>query len=136
MAKSSGTRLEKSLTSLILILTVLIAAILGSFYLILSESQTVYAEKPYVGVAFCGNTTAEAELLIDRVKGYTNLLVLQSGPVSKNETATNEICDYAVSAGLNIVVYFGDLDPRVLTNETSWRVGGFLQLENDGETAF
>ena len=122
MAKSSGTRLEKSFASLILILTVLIAAVLGAFYIILSESQTVNAEKPYVGVAFCGNTTAEARLLIDRVKGYTNLLVLQSGPVSKNETATNEICDYAVKAGLNIVVYFGNLDPRVLTNETIWRV--------------
>ncbi|HJW65478.1 MAG TPA: hypothetical protein VJ507_01715, partial [Candidatus Bathyarchaeia archaeon] len=122
MAKSSGTRLGKSFASLILILTVLIAAVLGSFYLILSQSQTVNAEKPYVGVAFCGNTTAEAELLIDRVKGYMNLLVLQSGPVSWNETATNEICDYAVQAGLSIVVYFGDLNPRVLTNETSWRI--------------
>jgi hypothetical protein len=62
MEKSSGTRLEKSFASLILILTVLIAAILGSFYLILRESQTVNAEKPYVGVAFCGNTPAEARL--------------------------------------------------------------------------
>ena len=27
----------------------------------------------FVGVAFCGNTVEEAKLLIDRVKGYTNL---------------------------------------------------------------
>jgi hypothetical protein len=68
----------------------------------------------YVGVSFCGNTTAEAKLLIDRVKDYTNLLVLQSGDVSENETATNEICDYAVDVGLDIIVYFGNLSPRVL----------------------
>ena len=68
----------------------------------------------YFGISFCGNTAEEAKLLIDRVKDYTNLFVLQSGPVSENETATNEICQYAIDAGLDIVVYFGDLNPRVL----------------------
>jgi hypothetical protein len=77
----------------------------------------------YVGVSFCGNTTTEAKLLIDRVKDYTNLFVLQSGPISQNETATTEICDYAVNSGLYIIVFFGDLGHRVLAQKgLLWRL--------------
>jgi hypothetical protein len=82
----------------------------------------------YVGVSFCGNTTAEAKLLINRVKTYTNLFVVQSGPVSWNETSLNEICDYAVNAGLKIIVYFGDFNPRILAaNGTTWRINWMTQ---------
>ena len=80
-------------------------------------------EQCYVGVAFCGNTTAEAKNLIDRVKGYTNLFVLQSGPVSETEVLTTEICDYAANAGLDIIVYFGDLSQRILEEKNMlWRI--------------
>ncbi len=81
------------------------------------ENSTLTIDKSaassfYVGVTFGGNTTADAKLLIDKVKSYTNLLVIQSGPVSKNETALTEISEYAMDAGLNIIVYFGYLDPQ------------------------
>jgi hypothetical protein len=64
----------------------------------------------HVGVSFCGNTTDQAKLLIDRVKDYTNLFVLQSGPISKNETATREICVYAVNSGLRIMCTYNRSD--------------------------
>ena len=64
-----------------------------------------------VGIAFCGNTTAEAKTLIDRTKAYTNLFVLDSGgnPISKNQTMIEEICDYAVSQGLKVIVNVGTI---------------------------
>jgi hypothetical protein len=63
-------------------------------------------EEFFFGVSFGGNTTSEAKLLIDKVKGYTNLFVIDSWGISTNETALNEICEYAINAKMNIMVFF------------------------------
>jgi hypothetical protein len=91
--------------SLILILLMATASFLVTYSI--TNNKAVDTSPFYVGVTFCGNSTAEAKLLIDKVKDYTNLFVLQSWPISNNETATTEICDYAVASGLNIIVNLG-----------------------------
>jgi hypothetical protein len=105
-----------------LVLLILVAVFAFQFFGFSFSEQNPARDEFYVGVAFCGNTTAEAKLLIDKVKGYSDLFVLQSGPVSMNETAIDEICDYAVAAKMSIIVYFGDLAPSVLERkDLSWR---------------
>jgi len=112
---------KKQVSALILILIVTLAA--ASFILFQNAiSESLEEAKPvYVGVAFQGNTTAEAKLLIDRVKDYTNLFVVGSSPVSRNETTMTEVSDYAVAAGLDIIVNFGYYDPRASTPEETFR---------------
>jgi hypothetical protein len=93
---------------LILAVILIIAATTVAFIVptYLSEGNQ---ESIYIGVSFCGNTTTEAKLLVDRVKSYTNLLCcnLQAWRISQNETAVYEICDYAVAQGLKIIVNLG-----------------------------
>jgi hypothetical protein len=69
-----------------------------------SKSESKDDSILYVGVSFCGNTTVQAKLLIDKIKNYCNLFVLQSLPLSSNQTAIYEVLDYATDSGMNILV--------------------------------
>ena len=93
---------------------VLIALIVLSLFLALNsfKSQTQNRQF-YVGVeyAYGNNQTAEVQLsqikaLVDRVKDYTNLIVMGSVSLTFNKTALNEACDYISNAKLNFIVLF------------------------------
>ena len=70
--------------------------------------ETPKNEETYVGVTYCGNSVAEGKQLIDKVKQYTNLFVLQSSNLQRDFTSVNELGDYAVSAGMYFLPYFGN----------------------------
>ena len=81
---------------------------LPNFYFFPANGSTGKSaqEVPYFGVTFGGNSTSEAKTLIDKVKGYTNLFVIDNWDVAMNETILTEICQYAYDANLYFMVYF------------------------------
>src|SRR5674476_318963 len=101
------------LLSLILIIIILAAAVSLLFSYTQSNSN-IGKDTVYVGIAFCGNTTAEAKALIDRVKSYTNVFILDCGlsPISDNLTLAREISDYAVNTGLHLIINLGTWTPN------------------------
>jgi hypothetical protein len=76
------------------------------------------------GVSFGGKTACEAKLLIDEVKGYTNFFLVNSWDLSINETALNEVCDYAAKADLSFIVFFDfiSFDPKGYSWHSEWIV--------------
>ena len=119
--------------AIVLSLGLIVVIVVSAFVAIQSykptsaSSSQVASKKPfYVGVTYCGNSTTEAEQLIIKVKNYTNLFVLDSGPLMDNLNATEQICDYAVNSGLNIIVCYttnslGDTLDSLLNNaQTRW----------------
>lgn len=91
---------------LLIILLVTSAVAVTSIYVMYYSQGSSNNQDFYFGTSFGGNTTAEAKLLIDKVKNYTNYFLINSYDVSNNETVLNEICNYAAESDLYFTVYF------------------------------
>lgn len=76
----------------------------------------------YVGVevAYANATARDVEVMVDKVKDYTNLVVIGSPQISLNETALNETCNYIKNAGLNFIVLFTDSTMYTTFNPFAW----------------
>jgi hypothetical protein len=62
----------------------------------------------YVGVemAYSNPTFEDVKDLVDKVKDYTNLVVIGSPEISINQTALDKTCDYINDTGLNFIILF------------------------------
>ena len=80
----------------------------------------------FVGVSFGGNSVAQGEQLVDKVKGYANLFVLQSGVLEQDFNSVNELGDYAVAAGMYFLPYFGAYVPSTFA---AWLVSAEQRWE-------
>jgi hypothetical protein len=99
--------MKKAFTAIALILVIAVAMFIG--ILLARNDSSKGSDNPpaYVGVAYCGNSVAQGKQMIDKVKGYTNLFVLQSGLLERDFKSVDELGDYAVSAGMYFLPYFG-----------------------------
>jgi hypothetical protein len=114
---SGSNRIRRFLVPTFLI--VILAVSMFAVYLSVSNgSQTKADPNAYVGIAFGGNTTDQAKQLIDKVKSYTNLFILDAGrnPISADQSKLEEVCDYAVGKGLSVIINLGVKDMRDSSN--------------------
>jgi hypothetical protein len=86
---------------------VIIAIVLIAGFLVIKPSTPTKTPDAYIGIAYTGDTVADGKALIDKVKGYTNLFVLNSGLLQRDYNSVNELGDYAVKAGMYFLPYFG-----------------------------
>jgi hypothetical protein len=101
--------MKKSTIALAIIILVLIlfaSLLITNNYLLPQSVPTLTPASVYVGVTYGGSNIANAKLLIDKVKNYTNLFVIQSGQLEKDHKALTDICKYAINSGLYVIVYF------------------------------
>ena len=61
----------------------------------------------YLGVEFTyGNQFSQLKALVDKVHGYSNLLVIGSLDLTYNQAALDESCSYIAKSGLSFIVLF------------------------------
>lgn len=110
--------MKKIFITLVLLLIIIISgAGLSTYYLfrMMDTNQSnlgLPTKYPYVGVTYGGNTIQEGKLFVDKIKEYTNLFVIDSTTIARNETALTELSDYVVNSGLHLMVYFDFIYPR------------------------
>ena len=106
---------------LLLLVALLVSAVcLPIVYVHYKIKDEASKENLLFGVSFGLNTTSEAKLLIDKVKGYTNLFLINSWDISTNETSLNEICEYAVNANMSFMVYFDFISHTTYPWHLTW----------------
>jgi hypothetical protein len=103
----------KIISGLLLLAVLMISAGLPYMYAYYRICDAASKDEFFFGVTFGSETAEEARLLIDKVKDYTNLFVIDSWTLCTNETALNEVCEYAMKADLNFIVFF-DFVSRIM----------------------
>jgi hypothetical protein len=98
--------------------TLIVSAFLTLEYL---SSQRATPEF-YVGVelAYYNATFKDVKDLVDKVKDYTNLVVIGSPEISINQTTLNETCEYLNNTGLNFIILFTRGENYTTYNHFAW----------------
>jgi hypothetical protein len=76
----------------------------------------------YVGIemAYSNATFEDVKDLVDKVKDYTNLVVIGSPEISINQTALDKTCDYINDTGLNFIILFTRRENYTTYDRFAW----------------
>jgi hypothetical protein len=96
----------------VFLLAIILISVGLSYAAVYYSQESSARDEFFFGVSFGQQTAAEAKVMIDKVKGYTNFFLINNWDIATNETALNETCNYAAQAGLKFIVFF-DLISRV-----------------------
>jgi hypothetical protein len=108
------------LSALLLLSILIISVSLPIIYIYYRTRDATVKDEFFFGVSYGQNTAAEAKLLIDKVKSYTNMFLVNSWNITTNETALNEVCDYAAKADLNFMVFFSFVSRVIYPWHQTW----------------
>jgi len=117
------TRLGTVMKHVVMLLLAIVIVSVGLSYAVVHHSwETKVEEEFFFGVSFGQETATEAKVLIDKVKNYTNFFLVNSWGIATNETALDEVCDYAAQAGLKFIVFFDLISrsPRAYPWHQTW----------------
>jgi hypothetical protein len=95
-----------AIVGVILIAVITVSSIIAIEYQSKWGTHSQGDQALYIGITYCGNSISDAKLLVDKVKNYSNLFVLQSGSLQSN-SSIDAIGDYAVNSGMNFIAYLG-----------------------------
>jgi parallel beta-helix repeat protein len=107
---------KKIAIAALIVALVLTSIFVASNLLAPGEQARGSATPVYFGIEIGWNSTlGDCKALIDKVDNYTNLLIIASPTIIANETALDQICEYAYNAGM----YFMPTYYQSLNNATS-----------------
>jgi hypothetical protein len=110
---------RKVVAATIALVTVIVISVFAASQLLRSPPET---PEFYVGVdiAYANANASDVKVMVDRVKNFTNLVVVGAPEISINETALNETCDYIYDAGLHFIVLFTKREAYTTYDTFSW----------------
>jgi len=85
-------------------LLIIVSPILPITFLNTHQNQETYPKGLYIGLTADGNATA-TKTLIDKVKSFTNFLIINNPEVIRDQNSLEEVCNYAKKAGLSFFVH-------------------------------
>jgi hypothetical protein len=103
----------------------LVAVILVSLFAALVWLNTpIEIPEFYVGVevAYTSTNVSDVRKMVDKVRNFTNLVVVGAPEISINQTTLNETCDYIYDAGLHFIVLFTKRQAYTTYDTFTWMV--------------